>query len=93
MKSILLLSVAVLFLFSCVPTQPTKEQLGQMTVEEINDLAVKLWKNDKYSDPALAIEYADAAIAKDPEYGRAYYTKGFAYYNLKEYESSIEFNV
>lgn len=90
MRTILLVSVMALFLLSCIPPQPAKYHLGQMSVEEINDLALKLWKNGKYTDPELALEYADAAIAKDPEYSRAYFTKGFAYYNLQDYESSIE---
>lgn len=66
------------------------DKLDKLTPEQLNELSVKLWKDGKYTDPKLAIKYADLAIAKDPNYGRAYYTKGFAYYNLKKYDISIE---
>lgn len=84
-----LVTVLAFTLVGCVKSQPTQDELAQMAPEEINELAVKLWKNNKYTDPNLAISYADAAIQQDPNYGRAYYTKGFAYYNLKNYHESI----
>jgi len=77
-------------LMGCAASQPSPEALNNMSVQELNQLSVKLWINGKYSDPELALKYANLASEKDPEFGRAYYTKGFAYYNLKEYELSIE---
>jgi tetratricopeptide (TPR) repeat protein len=90
MKYRLLAISLFLLLSSCAQAPPSKEQLALMSVDEINEQAVKLWKDGRYSDPNLAIEYADAALVKNPKYGRAYYTKGFAYYNLKKYELSID---
>lgn len=90
MKYRFLTILIFLLLPSCAQNPPTQDQLTQMSVEEINEQVVKFWKDGQYSDPNLAIEYADAALVKDPKYGRAYYTKGFAYYNLKKYDLSIE---
>jgi tetratricopeptide (TPR) repeat protein len=87
------LYVSLFFLLSsCAATTPSPEALNKMSVQELNQLAVDLWENDKdkYTDPELAIRYADLAISKDSSYARAYYTKGFAYYNLKKYQLSIE---
>ncbi len=91
MKQIATMLVCLTFLAGCAATnKPSPESLNTMSVQELNELSVKLWKNGKYSDPELALKYAELASQKDPEYGRAYYTKGFAYYNLKQYDLSIQ---
>ena len=90
MSKILTAFFSLLILAGCLQYQPTNDELAEMSAEDINQLAVKIWKNGKYSDPNLAIEYANIALSKNPNYGRAFYTKGFAYYNLKSYELSIE---
>lgn len=62
----------------------------ELSPQELNDKAAALWKDGQYSDPHLALRYTNKAIEKDPSYGRAYYTRGFIYYDLKKYEESIE---
>lgn len=90
MQRISLLLIILTLLIGCASTQPSNEALNKMSPQELNQLSVKLWKNGSYTDPELALKYANLATEKDPKYGRAYYTKGFAYYNLKQYELSIE---
>ena len=80
----------LILIAGCAASQPSPEALNNMSVHELNQLSVKLWKNGKYSDPELALKYANLASGKDPNFGRAYYTKGFAYYNLNKYDLSIE---
>ena len=90
MKRIIIALSVLTLLVGCAASQTASEALNKMSVQELNELSVKLWKNGKYSDPELALKYAELASQKDPNFGRAYYTKGFAYYNLKQYDLSIE---
>lgn len=83
-------AISLLMLVLLVQPGLADDKLAKLSPEQLNELSVKLWKNGKYKDPKLAIKYANLAIEKDPNYGRAYYTKGFAYYNLKKYDLSIE---
>ena len=90
MKRISIVLFFLTALSGCAAKQPSPEALSKLSAQELNELSVKLWKDGKYSDPELALKYADMASQKDPGFGRAYYTKGFAYYNLKQYDLSIE---
>ena len=49
-----------------------------------------LWQNDRYTDPETAIEYYSQAIRLDPGYSAAYYNRGLAYHDLKQYRRSIQ---
>ncbi|MGB5985987.1 MAG: tetratricopeptide repeat protein [Desulfobacterales bacterium] len=82
----LLLSLALL---NCTTTQ-TINKPTDLSPQQLNDKAVALWNNGKYTDPNLALKYANEAIEKDPNYGRAFYTRGFIYNDLKRYQESID---
>lgn len=81
--------VFCVFLGACVQKAPTKNELGKMSAHEINEMLVDLNDKGKSPDPRTIIEYAELANSKNPDYGRAYYTKGFAHYDLKEYDLAI----
>jgi len=56
----------------------------------LNDLALELWKDGKYSNPRKAIEILNKAVELDPGYAMAYNNKGTAYAVLKEYIKAIQ---
>ena len=85
-----ILCISFLLVVGCAASIPNSESLNKMSPQELNQLSIDLWKNGKYSNPELALKYANLASSKDPNYGRAYYTKGFAYYNLGKHELAIE---
>ena len=76
--------------FSKENLQPLKKEYVGLSPEELNKKALALWTNGKFSDPNLALKYLNEAIDKDPTYGRAYYTRGYVYFDLKEYHQSID---
>jgi tetratricopeptide (TPR) repeat protein len=78
-----------LMILSCKTTQ-TMNRPTNLTPPQLNQKAVELWRDGKYTDPKLALEYVTEAIEKDPKYGRAYYTRGFIYNDLKRYQESID---
>jgi len=84
---------ACIFLFVVVACSsvPIKDgDLDKLSPEKLNQMAVDLWKNGKYTDPETALKYVNTAIEINPEYGRAYYTRGFIYGDLKKYQSAID---
>jgi Flp pilus assembly protein TadD len=52
--------------------------------------AMELWKEVKYTNPNLAKNYWDKAIAANPKNAEAYNNRGLALYNLKLYQQAIE---
>ena len=52
--------------------------------------AVALWDGEKYTAPKKAIEYLNNAIRLQPDYADAYYSRGFAYNDLGQYQSAIK---
>jgi tetratricopeptide (TPR) repeat protein len=58
--------------------------------QKLNEKAIALWKNGKYTDPDLALRYVTEAIENDPDYWRADYTREFIFYDLKRYQESID---
>lgn len=52
--------------------------------------AVALWDGEKYTAPKKAIEYLNNAIRLQPDYADAHYSRGFAYYDLGQYQSAIK---
>ncbi len=65
---------------------------SQVSVEDKNaaiksfNEAVGLVKSKKYKE---AIPFYEKAIAKNPEYSKAYYNRGIAYLNTKNYHNAI----
>ncbi len=57
------------------------------TKEEFVQAGISYHDEQNY---AKAIENYNQAIALDPDYGMAYYEKGFSLFKLKKYEESIE---
>lgn len=51
--------------------------------------AVALWNGKKYTNPKRAVEYLTNAINLKPDYDDAYYSRGFAYYDLGKYKNAI----
>ena len=51
--------------------------------------AMELWKEVKYTNPNLAKNYWDKAIAVNPKNAEAYNNRGLALYNLKLYQQAI----
>jgi len=45
-----------------------------------------LWANGKYSDPRKALGYLDQTLRLKPDYAEAYFYRGIAYWNLKDYQ-------
>lgn len=80
----------VVVLTGCAAAALSPEALNRMTSQELDQLCIKLLKDSKGSDPEQVLQYSDLAISKDPYYGRAYYTKGSAYYNLGKHDLAIE---
>lgn len=78
------------FIGGCAASIPSEATLQKMSPKELNQLSVDLWNNGKYSDPELALKYSKLAAEKDPAFDRAYYSMGYAYYDLKQYEKSIQ---
>ena len=52
--------------------------------------AVALWDGEKFTAPKKAIEYLNNAIRLQPDYADAYYSRGFAYNDLGQYQSAIK---
>ena len=52
--------------------------------------AMELWKEVKYTNPNLAKNYWDKAIAANPKNAEAYNNRGLALYELKLYQQAIE---
>jgi len=63
----------------------------QLAIEDYRQKEAKKWfqKAIDASTAQLAIEYYTKAIELNPEYAEAYYKRGTAYYNLKEYDKAI----
>jgi tetratricopeptide (TPR) repeat protein len=51
--------------------------------------AVALWNGKKYINTGKAIEYLTNAINLKPDYADAYYSRGFAYYELGKYKIAV----
>ena len=51
--------------------------------------AVALWNGKKYVNPAKAVEYLTNAVNLNPDYADAYYSRGFAYYELGKYKAAV----
>ena len=74
-----------------------EEQLGNRFRQSANQLSAvawfnkahALWHNGRYTDPETAIEYYNQAIRLDPAYAAAYYNRGLAYHDLKQFKLSI----
>jgi tetratricopeptide (TPR) repeat protein len=60
-----------------------------LTAAEWFKKAVALWNGKKYSNPGKAVEYLANAIGLKPDYADAYYSRGFAYYELGKYKAAV----
>jgi len=67
-----------------------KQSSDQLAAVKWFQKAHALWHNGKYTDPETAIDYYSQAIRLDPGYAAAYYNKGLAYQDLKQYRQSIK---
>src|SRR5664280_1724497 len=67
-----------------------KQSYQGLTATDWFKKAVALWDEEKYTAPKKAIEYLNNAIRLQPGYADAYYSRGFAYDNLGQYQSSIK---
>ena len=67
-----------------------KETVADESPQYLNHKAMSLYEDGKYTDPHLALYYVNEAILKDPNYGRAYFTRGTIYYDLKKYPEAID---
>lgn len=63
--------------------------LNGLTAAQWFKKAVSLWNGKKYTNPKKAIEYLTNAITLKPDYADAYYSRGFAYYDLGQYKTAI----
>ena len=52
--------------------------------------AYALWDGQKVTDPQKAIEYLNNAIKLQPDYARAYSSRGLSYYYLGQYQQAIK---
>jgi tetratricopeptide (TPR) repeat protein len=75
-------------------TEKLEEQFQQsyqgLTATDWFKKAVALWNGEKYTAPKKAIEYLNNAIRLQPDYADAYYSRGFAYDDLNQYQNSIK---
>jgi len=69
---------------------PKINPLKHLSPEQLNQKAIEIWNNGRYSELNLALQYLNEAIMKNPSYGRAYYTRGFIYIDLERYEEAID---
>jgi tetratricopeptide (TPR) repeat protein len=67
-----------------------KQSYQGLTATDWFKKAVAFWDGEKYTAPKKAIEYLNNAIRLQPGYADAYYSRGFAYDNLGQYQSSIK---
>lgn len=51
--------------------------------------AVALWKNGKYTNPRLALNCLNKAVAKDPNFANVYSNRGNAFRDLKQYQKAL----
>jgi tetratricopeptide (TPR) repeat protein len=74
-------------------TKKFEQQIQQtfqgLTATDWFKKAVALWNGKKYINSKKAIEYLDNAIKLNPDYADAYYSRGFAYYDLGQYDPAI----
>ena len=56
------------------------------------DQVKTLWnpKDKKWTNPKKAIELLNKAIELDPDYAKAYWTRGHIYYDLKQHDRAIQ---
>ncbi|HID19571.1 MAG TPA: tetratricopeptide repeat protein, partial [Methanophagales archaeon] len=80
-KAILIVMVALIGVFILAPI------VSAETTEEWNEKGIVFAMSGEYEK---AIECFNKAIELDPNYARAYYNRGNAYYYLKQYERAIE---
>jgi len=79
----IIISILLVLTFLCSPAMSE-------TAEDWFKKAVALWDGEKYTAPQKAIEYLNNAIKLQPDYVDAYYSRGFAYDDLGQYQIAID---
>lgn len=60
-----------------------------LTAAEWFKKAVALWNGKKYMNSGKAIEYLSNAINLKTDYADAYYSRGYAYYEIGKYKAAV----
>jgi tetratricopeptide (TPR) repeat protein len=81
-KIFILIFLVSAFLYSCSESNNTAE-------DWINK-AQKSWDGQQYTEPRKAIEYLNKAIQLQPNNADIYNKRGTAYYNLGDYQRTVE---
>lgn len=103
MPKILLYAALTLILlpaFGCAPAKDGGSDIRNLTgfTPSLNEDAQKLyakarilWNSDEYcSDPELALEYLEVAVALEPEYADAYMRKALAASQIGEWDEAFD---
>jgi tetratricopeptide (TPR) repeat protein len=79
----IIISIFLVLTFLCSPAM-------SLTAIDWLNKADALIKGDRYTDPKKAIKYLSKAIKLQPDYAKAYYKRGIAYDELRQYQWAIE---
>ncbi|HNY51548.1 MAG TPA: tetratricopeptide repeat protein [Smithella sp.] len=76
--------IFIVSILICACTESNKTAADWRKMEQA------LWNGQQYTDPAKAIEYLDQALKLEPNNPETLNKKGTAYYNMGQYQRTVE---